>query len=113
MDRAGATTSPRPDGSSFGSSSAPGGRSDPGGPGGTRMSNDKTEKPTRRRRADARKQGQSPRSAELAQAVSLVATFVALPLVLSRLVDVLIGAWHNALTVAGQPGAGADTGVAT
>jgi flagellar biosynthesis protein FlhB len=78
------------------------------------MSNDKTEKPTRRRRADARKQGQSARSTELAQAVSLVAAFVALPMVLGHVVDVLVGSWHNALAVAGQPGASkGGTGMAT
>lgn len=76
------------------------------------MSNDKTEKPTRRRRADARKKGQSARSAELAQAVSLIAAFVALPIVIGRLVDVLVGSWHNALAVAGQAGNG-DTSTAT
>jgi flagellar biosynthetic protein FlhB len=80
------------------------------------MSNDKTEKPTRRRRADARKQGQSARSSELAQAVSLVAAFVALPMVLGHLVDVLVGGWQNALSVAGSgtgSGAGMDPGMAT
>jgi flagellar biosynthetic protein FlhB len=78
------------------------------------MSNDKTEKPTRRRRADARKKGQSARSAELAQAVSLVAAFVALPSVLTRLVDVLVGGWHNALAVAAEAGTGpGDTALAT
>jgi flagellar biosynthetic protein FlhB len=78
------------------------------------VSNDKTEKPTRRRRVEARKQGQSPRSAELAQAVSLVAVFVALPVVIGNLVDVLVGGWHNALAVAAQPGAAHQgTGTAT
>jgi flagellar biosynthetic protein FlhB len=76
------------------------------------MSNDKTEKPTRRRRADARKKGQSARSAELAQAVSLIAAFVALPMVIGRLVDVLVGGWQNSLAVVGQAGSG-DTEQAT
>jgi flagellar biosynthetic protein FlhB len=78
------------------------------------VSNDKTEKPTRRRRVEARKRGQSPRSAELAQAVSLVAVFIALPVVIGNLVDVLVGGWHNALSVAAQPEAARQgTGTAT
>src|SRR5690606_14532481 len=64
---------------------------------------DRTEKPTPRRRQEARKRGESARSVELPQAASLVAVVVMLPLVVPRLTEALTDGWARSLALAQNP----------
>jgi flagellar biosynthesis protein FlhB len=66
------------------------------------VSQEKTEKPTRRRLKDARKRGQSARSAEAAQAAGLLAIVAVLPGAVSRLRDVMVGSFYDSFQVASQ-----------
>ena len=61
---------------------------------------DKTEKATPRRRREARKKGESARSVELPQAVSMGVFVVMLPLVIERLTVVLMDTWNRSLALA-------------
>lgn len=67
------------------------------------MSQDRTEKPTRRRLQEVRKKGQSPRSGEIASAIGLVVVFVSLPGTLSRLSGVFTEAFLDAGSVVSRP----------
>ncbi|MCB0995396.1 MAG: EscU/YscU/HrcU family type III secretion system export apparatus switch protein [Acidimicrobiales bacterium] len=71
-------------------------------------SSDKTEKPTGRRKKDARKKGQVARSTELPQAVSLVVGGLLLPFVVPTFLDRMAESWTSAIsadTIA-EPGVG-------
>ena len=64
------------------------------------MSQEKTEKPTRRRLKDARKRGQTPRSAEAAQAVALLAIVAVLPSAVANLRESIVGSLYDSMQVA-------------
>lgn len=64
---------------------------------------DKTEQPTQQRRKEARKKGESARSIELPQAVSMGVFVLLLPMVVSRLTDVLADGWTRSLALATRP----------
>ncbi len=64
------------------------------------MSQEKTEKPTRRRLKDARKKGQTPRSAEAAQAVALLAIVAVLPGAVQSLRSSIVGSFYDSMQVA-------------
>jgi len=70
---------------------------------------DKTEKPTPKKRLDARKKGMAARSSELPQAVSLIAAAVMLPMLMPRLLARMAEIWQTAIS----PEAIADPGVST
>src|SRR5690349_6827352 len=70
---------------------------------------DKTEAATPKRKRDARRKGQVARSAELPQALSLVAIVMVLPSVISRLSHTLANDWQLSAATA----ATGDTGRAT
>lgn len=59
---------------------------------------DKTEKPTPKKRLDARKKGMAARSSELPQAVSLVVAAVMLPAVMPGLIERMAEAWQTAVS---------------
>ena len=59
---------------------------------------DKTEKPTTKKRHDARKKGMAARSSELPQAVSLVVAAVMLPLLLPGLLVRMGEIWRTAIS---------------
>jgi len=67
------------------------------------MSQEKTEKPSRRKLEQAHKKGQSPRSAEAAQAIGLIAILATLPMTFVRLRDALSGSLVDGLRVANNP----------
>ncbi len=75
------------------------------------MSQEKTEKPTRRRLQEARKDGQSPRSVELAPAAGLLAIVAILPSTVVALRRAVDASLHDALTVASTPDDRAALGV--
>jgi len=64
------------------------------------MSQEKTEKPTRRRLKESRKKGQSPRSAEAAQAVALLAIVAVLPSAVASLRSSIVGSFYDSMQVA-------------
>ena len=64
------------------------------------MSQDKTEKPTRRRLKEVRKRGQSPRSAEAGQAVALLAIVAVLPTAVAHLRDAIVGTMYESMQLA-------------
>ncbi len=66
---------------------------------------DKTEKPTPRRRKEARKKGESARSVELPQAVTMGLFVVFLPFVVHRLTVSLTDGWGRSLALASDPDA--------
>ena len=76
------------------------------------MSNsDKTEAATPKRKRDARRKGQVARSAELPQALSLLAIVMVLPTVMSRLGNVLATDWQLSASVAATGDTGRATGL--
>ncbi len=64
------------------------------------MSQEKTEKPTRRRLHEVRKRGQSPRSVEAAQAAALLATVFVLPTGVHHLRTSIVDNFYAAIEVA-------------
>ena len=66
------------------------------------MSQEKTEKPTRRRLKEARKKGQSPRSAEAAQAAALLAVVAVLPGAVSGIRKMIVGSMYESMDVASR-----------
>src|SRR5690349_24637008 len=70
---------------------------------------DKTEAATPKRKRDARRKGQVARSAELPQALSLLAIVMVLPTVVSRLSHTLATDWQLSAARA----ASGETGLAT
>jgi flagellar biosynthetic protein FlhB len=71
------------------------------------MSQEKTEKPTRRRLTEARKEGQSARSAEAAPAAGLLAIVAVLPSTVTSLRAAVDGSMKDAFEVASRPDDGA------
>jgi flagellar biosynthesis protein FlhB len=71
----------------------------------------KTEKPTPKKRKEARRKGLAARSSELPQAVSLVATAIALPILVPRFIERTAGVWSAALAPATMAEKGTATGV--
>lgn len=67
------------------------------------MSQEKTEKPTRRRLQEVRKRGQSPRSVEAAQAAALLATVFVLPTGVQHLRTSIVDNFYAAMEVAAHP----------
>ena len=67
------------------------------------MSQEKTEKPTRRRLQEVRKRGQSPRSVEASQAAALLAIVIVLPSGVRHLTDAIVETMHDAIQVASTP----------
>jgi flagellar biosynthetic protein FlhB len=60
-------------------------------------SNDRTEKPTPKRRAEARRKGQAARSVELPQAISLFVAALMLPVTMPRFLTRSAEQWRGAL----------------
>jgi flagellar biosynthetic protein FlhB len=75
------------------------------------MSQDKTEKPTRRKLLESRKQGQSPRSVEAAPAAGLIAIVAVLPSAVNSLREVINGSLQDAFEVAAHPDDGLAVGL--
>ena len=76
------------------------------------MSNsERTEAATPKRKRDARRKGQVARSAELPQALSLLAIVMVLPTVVSRLGHVLANDWQLSASVAATGDTGRATGL--
>ncbi len=61
-------------------------------------SGDKTEKPTPKKRLDARKKGMAARSSELPQAVSLIVAAVMLPMLMPGLLARMAEIWRTAIS---------------
>lgn len=61
-------------------------------------SGEKTEKPTPKKRLDARKKGMAARSSELPQAVSLVAAAIMLPMLMPGLLARMAEIWRTAIS---------------
>ena len=74
--------------------------------------NNKTEKPTPKKRNETRKKGQVARSQDLAPAVGLLATISALALLGPAMLDALKGLMSRGLTQAGQPALATQEGLA-
>ena len=74
--------------------------------------NNKTEKPTPKKRNETRKKGQVARSQDLAPAVGLLATINALALPGPAMLDALKGLMSRGLTQAGQPALATQEGLA-
>jgi flagellar biosynthesis protein FlhB len=72
---------------------------------------DRTEQATPKRRRDARRKGQTARSVELPQALSLLAIVFVLPLTLPRLGDALATDWKLATARAADAGPGEAAGL--
>ncbi len=70
---------------------------------------DKTEQPTAKKRGKARREGMTARSSELPQAISLLATAVALPNLLPRFIERTASVWRGAIA----PASLADPNIAT
>jgi flagellar biosynthetic protein FlhB len=72
---------------------------------------EKSEKPTPKKRDQARRKGQAARSSELPQAVSLVASAIALPVLLPRFIDRSAGIWQAAFDPASITDPNTATGI--
>lgn len=64
---------------------------------------DKTEKPTARRRYEVRKKGATPRSIEVPSAIGLLVIAALIPMTAVRLWDSFAAAWVNALQISTRP----------